>query len=195
MSPSRQPRRAPTLGALGGALLGTAWRTGRAGGARALEAAPLLRRQRLLAGVLGRAGLLLGLGLFRRLLGLGRRRLRLGLGLGGCTLGRLLGRVHLGFRGPFLLWLVVLLFFGHRRFSSFSRSMPRCRATVNRRATSRRAAPMRALFSSSPVAWRKRRLNASSRASRRRSTRSWSSSAWTSEALTRPLPHVARSSS
>src|SRR6266508_3983413 len=150
MSPSRQPRRAPTLGALGGALLGTAWRTGRAGGARALEAAPLLRRQRLLAGVLGRAGLLLGLGLFRRLL----------------------GRVHLGFRGPFLLWLVVLLFFGHRRFSSFSRSMPRCRATVNRRATSRRAAPMRALFSSSPVAWRKRRLNASSRASRRRSTRS-----------------------
>src|SRR6266511_1305096 len=195
MSPSRQPRRAPTLGALGGALLGTAWRTGRAGGARALEAAPLLRRQRLLAGVLGRAGLLLGLGLFRRLLGLRRRRLRLGLGLGGCTLGRLLGRVHLGFRGPFLLWLVVLLFFGHRRFSSFSRSMPRCRATVNRRATSRRAAPMRALFSSSPVAWRKRRLNASSRASRRRSTRSWSSSAWTSEALTRPLPHVARSSS
>ena len=76
---------------------------------------------------------------FGRLCGglLGGRLLRRSLLLGG-FLGRgglLHGSLLLGGR----LFLLLLLFLGHQRASSLSRSMPRWRATVSRRATSRRA--------------------------------------------------------
>ena len=54
--------------------------------------------------------------------------------------------------------------------SSASRSMPRSRATVSVRASERRASRRRAVFSSSPVELRKRRLKSSSRNSRTFST-------------------------
>ena len=161
-----------TLGrALGGAVLGRALRLGFAGVKRALTLAQLLGAQRLLG--LGRA--------HRRPAPRGSAR------------GSLLG-AHRGQPPPPGLSAsgvrasgasasgvsarrcLVLLFLGHqlRVLSSLSMSIPRSRATVRSRARSRFEAPIPAVFSSSPVAWRKRRLNASSRAFLSASTRSWS---------------------
>src|SRR5690606_15569403 len=124
----------------------------------------------------------------------GPRRTRLTLVLGATALAELLGgELLLGLRrrggllGSSLLRSellgrglggLVLFLFGchHFRFllSSLLTSIPRSRATVSRRATLRRDSRRAAVFSSSPVACRKRRLNASWRASRSASTRSWS---------------------
>ena len=80
--------------------------------------------------------------------------------------------------------------------SSFSTSIPRSRATVSSLATSRFVLPRRAVFSSSPVAWRKRRLNASSLASISFATSSSSFMLWTSEAFIRtPPPRGSRTGS
>ena len=73
----------------------------------------------------------------------------------------------------------------------------RCRSRARGRPSSAgpgRGASRRspAVFSSSPVAWRKRRLNASSRASLSAWTRSWSPSACTSAAFTGPPPRGSR---
>src|SRR5215213_8573330 len=113
-----------------------------------------------------------GGGIVRSVVGRGRL-LCGGRGLGGVENGgiaparRLLrGRVgrsrHVLVRRLYVFFLVVR----HCYFlSSFSTSIPRSLATVISLATSRREAPMPAVFSSSPVACRKRRLNASRLAS------------------------------
>src|SRR5215207_3892502 len=188
VAPSAHRRAAPALGALGGALLRRSLRAGRSGRLRTLALAALLGREHLLG--LGRLSRRFGCG--RILGGLRLRRFLFGLCLGGLLLG--LGGLLLG--GLFgCLFGLLLFFLGHYVLSSLSRSMPRWRATVISRATSRRAPASAAEFSSSPVAWRKRRLNVSSRACLSRSTRSWSSSAWTSEPFTPQPPRASRTSS
>src|SRR5262249_14428445 len=136
---------------------------------RPLEPAPLLPGKIVLRVLLSRS------------LGLSGRRL-----LGGSLHGRslLLGDRTRVLRGLVLglLALVHVLFLVVRHFlSSLSTSIPRSRATVSIFATSRRVVPRRAVFSSSPVACRKRRLNASSLASISFATSSSSFMLWTSE--------------
>src|SRR3954447_19422842 len=168
------------LAAGGCALLGSLlWtRLGRAPGslqtAAGLSLETFVIRRGRAAGVRGgclRGRSLIGSGFIRRFLGLrllgrgllSRSLLRLGL------LGRSLLRSL-----PFLCLfvLLVLLFVCHQTLSSCSRSIPRCLATVSRRATSRRIWLIRAVFSSSPVACWSRSANCSSRVERMRSTSS-----------------------
>src|SRR4051794_19850716 len=112
----------------------------------------------------------------RSLLGRGflsRSVLRLRLFSGSLLRLRLLVRSLLRLRLLLCLFvLLVLLFVCHQTLSSCSRSIPRCLATVSRRATSRRTWLMRAVFSSSPVACWRRSANCSSRVWRMRSTSS-----------------------
>src|SRR5919199_6430871 len=121
---------------------------------------------------------------------LGRRRGRcgpalalLGAGLGprgGARPGALpAGLLALGLA---LGWVASLV--GHGQLpSSRSRSRLRSRAIVSARARSRRAAPMRAVFSSSPVAFWKRRPKISWRVVRMCSRSTSSVMSWTSLAL------------
>src|SRR5262249_57575709 len=98
------------------------------------------------------------------------RFLLLSLGFGRGLFGLSFLRLGLLFRGLFLLLLFVSLFFCHQFLSSCSRSMPRSLATVSSRATSRRTAVTREVFSSSPVECWSRSANCSSRVWRIRST-------------------------
>src|SRR5215203_426104 len=187
------------LGSLRRALLGI----GRIGLARL--PAGSLQPQALLPGKI-----VLGVGLGRSLFGgrglnsflggslLGGRRLLSDSGLLSCRgllrglsrgglLDRLLG---LGLLSRLVFFSLVV---AHIRRVSFSTSMPRWRATVSSRAMSFFACPSRALFSSSPVACRKRRLKASCLASISFATSSSSFRLCASAAfITRRLPRASR---
>src|SRR5215203_2845101 len=173
------------LGSLRRALLGI----GRIGLARL--PAGSLQPQALLPGKI-----VLGVGLGRSLFGgrgllsdsglLSCRGLLRGLSRGG-LLDRLLG---LGLLSRLVFFSLVV---AHIRRVSFSTSMPRWRATVSSRAMSFFACPSRALFSSSPVACRKRRLKASCLASISFATSSSSFRLCASAAfITRRLPRASR---